>query len=88
MRRLGASMVIVVTLVTSSILLTIPVASETFRGNRGEVLGHLREAGSSIRLTDAQYKTLGYYLRTRNVTVNADHKVIGPGNQLGRLLGR
>lgn len=86
--RGGSVLGIVVVFLISSTMWTSPAASEPIRGSRGEVFGHLRDAGSSIRLTDAQYKTLGYYLRIRDVTVDAAYKVIGPGNQLGRLLGR
>ncbi len=83
LRHHGSVLYVVLVLTISS---TIPASSETLRDQRGRVIGHLREEASFVRLTDSKYKTLGYYLRNRNTTVDAQYKTIGRGNQLGRLL--
>lgn len=62
--------------------------AETIKDERGRVLAHLKEEGSSLRLLDATWHTLGWYHRTRNITVDANHRPIGPGDQLGRLIPR
>lgn len=65
-----------------------PDLLEIIMEQRGQVVGHLQEEVSSIHLMNSEYKTLGYHQKNRNTTDDADYKVIGPSNQLGRLLRR
>lgn len=62
------------------------MTTEVIRDREGRVLAHIKQEGSSLRLYDARHHTLGWYHGARDVTVDARHRVIGPGDQLLRLL--
>ncbi len=64
------------------------MSSETIRDEQGRIIAHLQTEGDLVRLRDPKYRTLGYYSRTRDHTMDERHKVIGQGDQLLRLIPR
>lgn len=58
------------------------------RDRQNHVLGWIEEEHGlkRVKLTDRGSRTLGFFFTDRNVTVDDRGRVVGPGDQLLRLL--
>jgi hypothetical protein len=60
--------------------------NDIIKDRDGRKIAYLRDEGDSVRLYDSQHRTVGWYSKTRDVTMTAAFKIIGSGNQLMRLI--
>ncbi|MBM6584334.1 hypothetical protein ILT44_29500 [Microvirga sp. BT689] len=64
------------------------MAREAIRDKNHIIIGYIEgiPSGRRVRLMDRAFRTLGWYLEDRDVTTDANWRIIGRGDQLLRLI--
>lgn len=60
--------------------------TDTIKDRGGRKIAFVTDEGESLRMRDANYRTIGWYSKTRDITMTSSYKIVGPGNQLSRLI--